>query len=505
MQLCEDPYFLELLESTRAGDLEKVASLVENQNCNVNCVDKYDYSPLILASLCGHIHVVKYLLEHGAILERDTFDGARCLYGALNDEIRNLLLKYDATTSVDVLQPFAAHLSSLYRGTAPFDASDLCFRANEYSRQIHRFVLAARSKYFAEQLQGKWQGKKTIDLSDEDTAAFDLVLKWIYVDQADSHLTPDEMRHLLTLADRLQIPEVADYFLDDTVDKRERRATQTRKAQDDMEVFVKEAVVRNAWDLDEPLGKAAAEARERLASSNTYGDALLAVPLDQRRTRVYPVARSELIKSDFFLTSFTSGFAESSDAVPYFTLDVNCQVAEIVLQFLYVDRADIPRHLALEVLETASYLLMDKDRSLKSLAAISVTNSPELPENADVYSILKTAWLTETPRLEQYAAKHIANNFDDYLSKAAFRDIVQESAARISDRQDTDTIELVDDIRYYLSEAYGIYLEMNPLEEQKRGMAIKEDDWVPLTEYELSYNQQLARLDDLLAELSLEA
>ena len=33
---------------------------------------------------------------------------------------------------------------------------------------------------------------------------------------------------------------------------------------------------------------------------------------------------------------------------------------------------------------------------------------------------------------------------------------MRESAARIRQRQDTDTIELVDDVRYYLLKKYGV-------------------------------------------------
>ena len=66
---------------------------MEHYAVDVNRIDSYDYSALILASLCGHLEIVEYLLEHGAVLERDTFVGERCLYGALNDQIRNALLK----------------------------------------------------------------------------------------------------------------------------------------------------------------------------------------------------------------------------------------------------------------------------------------------------------------------------------------------------------------------------------------------------------------------------
>ena len=74
-------------------------------------------------------------------------------------------------------------------------------------------------------------------------------------------------------------------------------------------------------------------------------------------------------------------------------------------------------------------------------------------------------------------------------------DIVEESAARIKNRETTDTIELVDDIRYYLSQRYGIYLEMEAEErkEELRGQKVETDiydDGNPwqLTEFEMAYN-----------------
>lgn len=51
------------------------------------------------ACLCGHHEVVSYLLENGARCDASTFDGERCIYGALNDEIRKTLQKYSVITS----------------------------------------------------------------------------------------------------------------------------------------------------------------------------------------------------------------------------------------------------------------------------------------------------------------------------------------------------------------------------------------------------------------------
>ncbi|KAH3893018.1 hypothetical protein DPMN_017156 [Dreissena polymorpha] len=56
-------------------------------------------TPLYYACLCGHEELVKYLLENGARCEANTFDGERCLYGALTDSIKKLLLSYNMVSS----------------------------------------------------------------------------------------------------------------------------------------------------------------------------------------------------------------------------------------------------------------------------------------------------------------------------------------------------------------------------------------------------------------------
>jgi hypothetical protein len=68
--------FRELCEACRKGDL-KVCQEKITEGVNVNARDPYDYTPLILASLCGHYEVAQLLLESGALCERDTFQGER--------------------------------------------------------------------------------------------------------------------------------------------------------------------------------------------------------------------------------------------------------------------------------------------------------------------------------------------------------------------------------------------------------------------------------------------
>lgn len=73
--------------------------LIEKEDVSLNLRDKWDSTPLYYACLCGHIEVVQYLLANGARCEANTFDGERCLYGALTDQIRNVLRNSKVNTA----------------------------------------------------------------------------------------------------------------------------------------------------------------------------------------------------------------------------------------------------------------------------------------------------------------------------------------------------------------------------------------------------------------------
>ena len=107
---------------------------------------------ILQASLCGHYEVVQFLLEAGALCERDTFQGERCLYNALNNRIRNLLLEYDYSKSTDPLQPLASHITTLLTRQTP-KTSDICLSAGSEQWNLHKFILSARSPYFSKKLE----------------------------------------------------------------------------------------------------------------------------------------------------------------------------------------------------------------------------------------------------------------------------------------------------------------------------------------------------------------
>ena len=67
--------------------------------------------------------------------------------------------------------------------------------------------------------------------------------------------------------------------------------------------------------------------------------------------------------------------------------------------------------------------------------------------------MIRASWQTRCDKLEQHVTKMIAYNLSEIfnleIERQKLSDLIKESAERIKERQDTDTIELVDDVRYY--------------------------------------------------------
>jgi ankyrin repeat and BTB/POZ domain-containing protein 1 len=184
-----------------------------------------------------------------------------------------------------------------------------------------------------------------------------------------------------------------------------------------------------------------------------------------------------LIRSEFFLTMFSSSFKEAQSTAHLQIISIDCSptVLEIILTFLYTERADFPLDLAVDVLFAADLLFLEKVKAKAAVVISTLGNgtatampsleNPKDDEFLDIYEILRAAWLTRVQRLEEFAARYIAYRLEAYIDEPEFAEIVKESASRISARQETDSIELLDDIRYYLSERFRLRFEDSGLED----------------------------------------
>ncbi|XP_029774069.1 ankyrin repeat and BTB/POZ domain-containing protein 1 isoform X3 [Suricata suricatta] len=175
----------DLFASCRKGDVGRVRYLLEQRDVEVNVRDKWDSTPLYYACLCGHEELVRYLLANGARCEANTFDGERCLYGALSDAIRRALHEYKQVTAScrrrDYYDDFLQRL--LEQGLH----SDVVFVVHGKPFRAHRCVLGARSTYFANMLDTKWKGKNIVVLRHPliNPVAFGALLQYLYTGRLD--------------------------------------------------------------------------------------------------------------------------------------------------------------------------------------------------------------------------------------------------------------------------------------------------------------------------------
>jgi ankyrin repeat/BTB/POZ domain-containing protein 1 len=532
--------FYLVCEAARRGDL-RLAQEQITKGVNINARDEYDYTPLILASLCGHFELVQMLLEQGAKCERDTFQGERCLYNALNDRIRNLLLSYDYSKSTDPLQPLAAHVTSLLTRDSP-QTADITLHTSDMSFQLHKFVLSARSPYFRNKLREKPETKSWKLAPKIATDSFETCIRYLYFGAADIRAQESDAEETLVLegidklSRQLEIPQVFDALLNpgDRRQVRQRRQDEVERGRDQIQGWFREHVLQKQFTVDADKTDEVHWKRDNpsfadvllLADVNEEDDvngepqptdapasSIPIGPLQENnatssRKTLFPAHRAMLLRSELFATMFTSPFREgqisaatpseetatasdNTESAPLQIIPVDCTpaVLSVILTFLYTENASFPLSIALDVLHAADMLFIEK---LKQRAALLIStlgngagtiaeddaprgNTPKSQSRNDssnseqplewIYEVVRSGWDCRVHRLEEFGARYMAYRLESYIDDEEFKELVRESAARIKLRQETDTVEIVDDIRYYLSERFRLRFEDSGLGE----------------------------------------
>ncbi|KAI0143830.1 BTB/POZ domain-containing protein [Xylariaceae sp. FL1272] len=510
--------FKELLEACRRGDLKRTQELI-SAGVNLNGKDKFDYTPLIIASLCGHYELVELLLESGALAERDTFQGERCIYNALNDKIRNLLLRYDFSKSTDPLQPWAAHITSLLNRETP-STSDITLMEAAETFELHKFILSARSPYFQRKLTEAPETPTWKLPQSKPVESFRIVLRYLYlgdvprevVDVWSSNTEDEVLRGIDKISKQLEIPKLLEAILSGSDRRlaRQRQQDEVHRAQQQIEGFYRrnvlghkmvvdtEKVSQVKWPHDNSIfADCLLRAdQEETQDTNQVHRESSSIPVGpgagstqqngtpkRSKSILYPAHKAMLIRSPYFETMFSSSFKEAQDSEHLHVIKIDCapEVLEIILNFIYTEQVDCPLDLALDLLYASDMLFLDK---LKSKAAVLISslgsgNSNVLidrthgigdkgeveVEPINVFDVIHAAWDLRVQRLEEFAARYIAYRLEDYIDEEEFAELIQESAARVKNREETDTIELLDDIRYYLDERFRLRFDDVGLDE----------------------------------------
>lgn len=414
--------------------------------------------------------------------------------------------------------------------------ADITVASTTESFHLHKFVLSARSPYFYNKLEKSPETTSWKLPTSLAPQAFGVAIKYLYFGELPRDVgggpgtgfTEGEiLAGLDKISKHLEIKNLSELIIEsgDRRLARQRRQDEVGRGREQLDGWYRDNVLKHKistdsdrandvkWDRDngifadvllradeDELEEAEEETTDGVHDRRRSETNALGIPLGSeqssrspsrgrksRKSVLFPCHRAMLIRSEFFLTMFSSSFKEAQRTPHLQIIPIDCspEVLEIVLTFLYTEKADFPLNIAVDVLFAADLLLIEK---LKVKAAVVIStlgngtaiaiparldaDAPRKDQaNAseedalDIYEILRAAWLTRVQRLEEFAARFMAYRLEDYIDDPEFAELVKESAGRISARQETDSIELLDDIRYYLSERFRLRFEDTGFEE----------------------------------------
>ncbi|XP_062595032.1 ankyrin repeat and BTB/POZ domain-containing protein 1-like [Saccostrea cucullata] len=471
----------ELFMSCRRGDLQKLKYLVEQKEVELNLRDKWDSTPLYYACLCGHKDVVQYLLENGARCEANTFDGERCLYGALNNEIRNLLRSFNMVSSKtlrrDLYEEFLRRLLEMGMH------EDVTFHVYGEKIPAHRCILSARCPYFAESFRTRWKNRTDIIIKHKLVVpwAFRSLLQYIYTGRLETHV--DSVEDCKRLARQCQLPDLIKEI--EEAYKKQSSYEMQKPGVNITNILIERS--EDSLDLQFDLGRLADLALPRELSTFVQGE----LPFEPEYASFYPdicfcVEGHKFLchkvffcgRSDYFKALLIDHFGESevSDSnVPQMTLnDISCDIFTQIMYYIYQDSCELSENTVYDVLWFADlYMLPGLKRQCANCISKFINSS-------NVLQILRSARLFNQARLEDQCSEFIAINLENFVHREDFAQLVREDASEIKGRQETDSIGIIDDIRFHITNFVQTYSEMEEA------------------------NEQLRLVDDLLEDLNLD-
>lgn len=389
------------------------------------------------------------------------------------------------------MQPLAAHLTSLLTRESPVTA-DIVVTASDQSLYLHKFILAARSPYFQAKLAAA-PGAATSKLpSNIPPEAFAVAIKYLYFGEAPRDLRSgpgtgfsetETFAGVDKISKHLEIHNLPESILEsgDRRRARQRRNEEIFKGRDQLDMWFQRNVLGNKTIVETSKANEVNWSR----TNTVFADVLLRadeLPEEEEdivingastgapKSTIFPCHRAMLLRSEFFQTMFSSTFREAYVKDQLTVIDVDCspEVLEIILTFLYTEKADFPLEIAVDVLFAADMLFIEKLKTKAAMvistlgsagmsqAAAARTRRTTNEDDIDIYAIIRAAWITRVQRLEQFAARYLAYRLEAHIDTPEFADLIQESASRIKARQETDSIEVLDDIRFYLGERFRL-------------------------------------------------
>jgi hypothetical protein len=387
--------------------------------------------------------------------------------------------------------------------------------------ELHKFILSARSPYFQRKLTEAPDSTTWKLPHSKPVESFRVVLRYLYlgdiprdvVDARSKNSEEEILTGIDKISKQLEIPKLWEAILsgNDRRLVRQRHQDEVNRAQQQVENFFNQKVIghkmivdtRKVSDVKWPHSNSIfadcllRADEESCEDAYEEGDAeLSAIPIGpganskpkngipkSRKSILYPAHKAMLIRSPYFETMFSSKFMEAQESEHLHVIKIDCtpKILEIILRFIYTEQVECPLELALDLLYASDMLFLDK---LKNKAAVLISSLGSGNHNLltdrtrraddeveievepiNVYDVIHAAWDLRVQRLEEFAARYLAYRLEDYIDEEEFAELIEESASRVKNRQETDTIELLDDIRYFLGERFRLRFEDAGLDE----------------------------------------
>lgn len=440
-----------LFFAARTGDISRVAYLLETSSeAEADAFDAWQSTPLFYAALCGHEEVCRLLLAAGAKCDRLTYDGERCLYAALNDRVRRVLLdsgfSYAAARSHDA---YLEQLENMYDDTLAQAAwRDAAFivgtGADAVRLEAHRGVVAARCPHLAQRFSARGTELR-LPGAKFPAAALSSVLRWCYTGRLA--VAAEDAKATARLLAALKLRPLADAL------RREAASAPKRQQQLALEPPRADAKAEMQQALS-ALADACSDADADAAGLGPEAVELLrggAVRLRVDGELFFAHAGFLCPRSGFFAAMLDARWRGASASDEAALLDVSAMAFRAALRWAYTDIVDAatPLPQLLELLAAADQMLLEP---LKQRAALLLV--PHVKPDSCV-PLLRVAEAAAVPRLSAAAAATVAEGLEELADDAELAAAVADSAASIRSRQATDSIPVLDEIAFHVRRLHG--------------------------------------------------
>ncbi|XP_068454683.1 ankyrin repeat and BTB/POZ domain-containing protein 1 [Clinocottus analis] len=448
----------DLFSSCRKGDVCRVRYLVEQRDVALNVRDKWDSSPLYYACLCGHEELVQYLLANGAKCEANTFDGERCMYGSLSESVRRLLKDYKCISMRAMQRDDFNYFLHMLLEQGPH--ADVKFLVHGQIFPAHRCILSARSEYFTEMFQTKWNGKSLITLKHPliNPSAFGAILQYSYTGRMDIDISLVEDCRRLAKQCRMA----------GLMEELENKCKQLYEfVSNKPGICVKVlSLDPHRCQLQEEMAQLAdcalpTELRvgfgelpfNRVDHFPTFPDICFRVDgFNFLCHKAFFCGRSDYFKALLEDHFSEGGQLQSQPGTPVITLhNISHEIFTHVMYYIYTDDTELITDVVFDVLCVADMYLLP---GLKRLCGKALTKT--ICEDNVVY-MWKMAKLFRLSRLEDNCTVFMARIIERLVEQDEFAEIIKEDAASVGERQETDSVPLVDEIRYHITSNVQTY------------------------------------------------